>query len=179
MEELEEKAVDCHLLAMLMTPHHTVTMLHMILVHMAQCCRFEGAQEAVQIIARGPERIQSQFTVSYSMVLNLLSTRTVPEIQGFLARSFMRYQATAGAEAAAKRMEGLQARVDELDAQASKVLGQLQETEDMPSLQAAQVPYSTTSCACLLHFVALVDVSNALHVQPPNFEGPRSVEDLP
>jgi hypothetical protein len=73
------------------------------------------------------------------MVLNLLSTRSVPEIQDFLARSFMRYQAIEGAQVAAGRIEGLQLRVDEFDARAQSIMEQLQEAEDMPTLQAAQV----------------------------------------
>ena len=52
----------------------------------------------MKTIAAGPERIESQFAISYSMVLNLLSTRTLPACQDFLSRSFLRHQATKGAD---------------------------------------------------------------------------------
>jgi hypothetical protein len=48
------------------------------------CCRFEGAEAAHSIIAAGPEPLQSQFTTSYSLVLNLLSVYSLEEARDFL-----------------------------------------------------------------------------------------------
>lgn len=113
----------------------------LLTVWVLAACRFEGAREAGQIIARGPERIMSQFLVSYSMVLNLLSTRTLPECQAFLERSFMRYQATQGAERATARIEQSEATIASLEAQA----GELAQVEarsgslSAPTVQAAEV----------------------------------------
>jgi hypothetical protein len=50
-------------------------------------CRFEGAEAGHSIIAAGPEPLQSQFTTSYSLVLNLLSVYSLEE-----ARDFLRYE---------------------------------------------------------------------------------------
>lgn len=71
-------------------------------------CRFEGARAAYSIIARGPEQIMSQFSVSYGMVLNLLSTRSLQACEHFLARSFLRFQTAGNVEetvAEAQRLE--------------------------------------------------------------------------
>lgn len=50
------------------------------------CCvfRFEGAEAAHSIISGGPEPLQSQFTTSYSLVLNLLSVYSLEEAREFL-----------------------------------------------------------------------------------------------
>lgn len=42
--------------------------------------RFEGADEAWQIIRNGPEPLTSQFSVSYGLVLNLLSVNTLEQV---------------------------------------------------------------------------------------------------
>ncbi len=46
--------------------------------------RFEGAEAGHSIIAAGPEPLQSQFTTSYSLVLNLLSVYSLEEAREFL-----------------------------------------------------------------------------------------------
>lgn len=46
--------------------------------------RFEGAEAAHSIIAAGPEPLQSQFTTSYSLVLNLLSVYSLDQAREFL-----------------------------------------------------------------------------------------------
>jgi superfamily II RNA helicase len=46
--------------------------------------RFEGAEAGHSIIAGGPEPLQSQFTTSYSLVLNLLSAYSLDEARDFL-----------------------------------------------------------------------------------------------
>jgi superfamily II RNA helicase len=47
-------------------------------------CRFEGAEAAHSIISGGPEPLKSQFTTSYSLVLNLLSVYSLDEAREFL-----------------------------------------------------------------------------------------------
>lgn len=47
-------------------------------------CRFEGAEAAHSIISAGPEPLKSQFTTSYSLVLNLLSVYSLDEAREFL-----------------------------------------------------------------------------------------------
>ena len=56
--------------------------------------RFEEAEVAWEIIRKGPERLQSQFAAGYSMVLNLLYTRTLEEARAFIDRSFSSYMGT-------------------------------------------------------------------------------------
>jgi superfamily II RNA helicase len=46
--------------------------------------RFEGAEAAHSIISAGPEPLQSQFTTSYSLVLNLLSVYSLDQAREFL-----------------------------------------------------------------------------------------------
>lgn len=53
--------------------------------------RFEEAGDVVGIITRGPEPLASQFSTSYGMVTNLLSTRTMEEARAFVSRSFNNY----------------------------------------------------------------------------------------
>lgn len=53
--------------------------------------RFEGPKEAFGIIRGGPEPLTSQFTTGYSMVLNLLATRSLQEAKAFVQRSFSHY----------------------------------------------------------------------------------------
>eukprot|EP00879_Flechtneria_rotunda_P015990 GHRR01016723.1.p1 GENE.GHRR01016723.1~~GHRR01016723.1.p1 ORF type:complete len:1310 (+),score=476.87 GHRR01016723.1:197-4126(+) len=53
--------------------------------------RFEGADAAHTIITTGPEPLQSQFTTSYSLVLNLLSAYSLDEAREFLSKSFGTY----------------------------------------------------------------------------------------
>ncbi len=53
--------------------------------------RYEEPGDAVGIISRGPEPLASQFTTGYSMVLNVLSTRTLSEARSFISRSFNNY----------------------------------------------------------------------------------------
>ena len=53
--------------------------------------KFEDAEDAQGIIARGPEALQSQFSSGFSMVLNLLHTRSMEAARAFLQRSFDNY----------------------------------------------------------------------------------------
>lgn len=53
--------------------------------------RFEGPKEAFGIIRGGPEPLTSHFTTGYSMVLNLLATRSLDEAKAFVQRSFSHY----------------------------------------------------------------------------------------
>ncbi|KAG2444652.1 hypothetical protein HXX76_001396 [Chlamydomonas incerta] len=58
--------------------------------------KFEGADEAWQIIHAGPEPLVSQFSVSYGLVLNLLSVNTLEQAREFVSRSFGNFLATEG-----------------------------------------------------------------------------------
>ena len=59
-------------------------------------CRFEGAEEAFNIIKAGPEPLLSQFSASYGLVLNLLSVYTLEEARAFVQRSFGNFLQTEG-----------------------------------------------------------------------------------
>ncbi|GLI69984.1 hypothetical protein VaNZ11_014636 [Volvox africanus] len=58
--------------------------------------RFDGAEEAWQIIRAGPEPLISQFSISYGLVLNLLSVNTLDQARDFVSRSFGNYLSTEG-----------------------------------------------------------------------------------
>lgn len=70
--------------------------------------RFEGADEAFEIISSGPEALASQFTAGYGMVLNVLATRTLDEARAFLERSFGSYLSGKGLAARMREVEGLE-----------------------------------------------------------------------
>lgn len=53
--------------------------------------RYEEPDVAWAIISRGPEPLRSQFSTGYSMVLNLVATRTLQEARAFIERSFNNY----------------------------------------------------------------------------------------
>jgi len=80
--------------------------------------RFEGAQEAFETIAAGPEPILSQFSAGYGMVLNVLASKSLGEARAFLGRSFGAFQAGQGLEA--KRRE-----IAEIEAEAQDTLARL------------------------------------------------------
>ena len=86
-------------------------------VHEPHACRFEGARAAFSIIARGPEQIKSQFCVSYGMVLNLLSTRSLADCAVFLDRSFLRFQALGSVGGTIREAEALERQAEALMAQ--------------------------------------------------------------
>lgn len=54
---------------------------------------FEGAKEAAYLATASPEPLQSCFTPSYGMVLNLLQKHTLEECKDLLERSFAEYLA--------------------------------------------------------------------------------------
>mmetsp|Transcript_7524 Transcript_7524/g.11985 ORF Transcript_7524/g.11985 Transcript_7524/m.11985 type:complete len:504 (-) Transcript_7524:107-1618(-) len=54
---------------------------------------FEGAADVFSLLARGADPLQSQFTPTYGMVLNLLQKKTLPEAQELVRRSFSQYLA--------------------------------------------------------------------------------------
>jgi superfamily II RNA helicase len=83
--------------------------------------RLADAPEAVEIIRKGPEKIDSQFAVSYSMVLNLLSTRTLPSCRSFFERSFARFQAVSGVQGMLDMADELERDAAELDAEAVRL----------------------------------------------------------
>lgn len=77
-------------------------------------CRFEGAEEAQQIIARGPEPLTSQFSTSYGLVLNLLSVYSLEEAREFLSRSFGHYLSGEGNNRRLAEIQELEQKADEL-----------------------------------------------------------------
>src|SRR5438034_8438926 len=68
------------------------------------------------VLVRGltgrPEPIDSQFVISYPMVLNLLKAHPVDHIQSILAKSFAQYQLNAQAERLELRNEKLHAKLE-------------------------------------------------------------------
>ena len=68
----------------------------------------------MRIIKKGPEKLESQFSVNYSMILNLLSTRTLQECRTFFERSFARFQATSGSDRTLDTAEKLEQEAAEL-----------------------------------------------------------------
>jgi len=65
----------------------------------------------LEVITRGlsghPEDIDSQFVVSYPMVLNLLKAHPLDQIQAILAKSFAQYQLNQRAEGLEKKLDVL------------------------------------------------------------------------
>jgi len=70
----------------------------------------------LSVLTRGltgrPEPVDSQFIISYPMVLNLLKAHPVDHIQSILAKSFAQYQMNAQADTLAFRLDKLQATLD-------------------------------------------------------------------
>jgi superfamily II RNA helicase len=68
------------------------------------------------VLVRGltgrPEPIDSQFVISYPMILNLLKAHPVDHIQSILAKSFAQYQLNAQAERLELRNEKLHAKLE-------------------------------------------------------------------
>lgn len=59
-----------------------------------------------------PEAIDSQFTISYPMVLNLLKAHPHEQIQGILAKSFAQFQLNQRAELLEQKLDVLQAQME-------------------------------------------------------------------
>jgi superfamily II RNA helicase len=70
----------------------------------------------LEVITRGltgqPEPIDSQFTITYSMVLNLLKAYSLEQIQAILARSFAQFQLNRRAEGLERKLEALQVQME-------------------------------------------------------------------
>ncbi|KAK9820466.1 hypothetical protein WJX72_010660 [[Myrmecia] bisecta] len=98
--------------------------------------RFEGADAAVAIIRKGSERLQSQFTAGYSMVLNLLYSRTLAEAKTFIERSFSNY---LGGEGHQRRL----AEIADLEKRAADMLA----TAEALSRSSGDAPTEATFAA--------------------------------
>ncbi|CAG9467871.1 unnamed protein product [Pedinophyceae sp. YPF-701] len=72
--------------------------------------RFEGAEDAADIIIRGPEPLQSRFAAGYGMVLNVLATRTLEEAKAFVERSFGAYMGGDAIRERLAEIEGMEER---------------------------------------------------------------------
>jgi superfamily II RNA helicase len=59
-----------------------------------------------------PEAIDSQFTISYPMVLNLLKAHAHEQIQGILAKSFAQFQLNQRAELLERKLDALQRQME-------------------------------------------------------------------
>ncbi|PRW05688.1 DEAD DEAH box helicase, partial [Chlorella sorokiniana] len=70
--------------------------------------KWEDGDVAWDIVRRGPEPLRSQFTTGYSMVLNLLYTRTLEEARAFLDRSFAAYLGGQGVQRRLLEIERLE-----------------------------------------------------------------------
>lgn len=84
----------------------------------------------------------SQFSISYGMVLNLLSTRTLQDCEQFLARSFLRFQ-TAG------NVEETVAEAQRLESEAERLLRQLEGGGDEELLKSFEAANVRTSVAVI------------------------------
>lgn len=114
--------------------------------------RYEGAPEAVGIVAKGPENIISQFAVSYSMVLNLLSTRDLASCRTFFERSFAAFQAQSSLDKSLAAADKLLAEANVLDVEVSRLRreadafgsSRLDADADLAALKVR----ATTPCLC-------------------------------
>lgn len=86
--------------------------------------RFEQPQVAAKIISGGPESLQSQFSTGYSMALNLLHTRTLPEARDFLDRSFGNYLGGEGNQRKVMEAENMESKAAQLEAQLASTLSE-------------------------------------------------------
>ena len=70
----------------------------------------------VNVLAKGltgfPEPIESQFVISYPMVLNLLKAHPLDHIEGILAKSFAQFQLNQRAEVHQKNLDSLQEQLE-------------------------------------------------------------------
>ncbi|KAI3428051.1 hypothetical protein D9Q98_006436 [Chlorella vulgaris] len=118
--------------------------------------KWEDPDAAWDIIRKGPEPLRSQFSTGYSMVLNLLYTRSLAEARAFLDRSFSRYLGSIGSqrrlEEAAKleeraggimeevaRRAGVSADAEALWTTYQKLQGRLKEEKRAAKLLRAQL----------------------------------------
>ncbi|GFR39875.1 hypothetical protein Agub_g377 [Astrephomene gubernaculifera] len=110
--------------------------------------KFEGAEEAWQIIRAGPEPLSSRFSVSYGLVLNLLSVNSLEQAHEFVSRSFGNYLATEGQarrEAEAEELEAearalVEAFKNSATARAKELNAKVKEVKDeLRRLRAAQL----------------------------------------
>ena len=85
----------------------------------------------------------SQFSISYGMVLNLLSTRNLQDCEHFLARSFLRFQ-TAG------NVEETIAQAQRLDSEAESMLREMEggDGDLFKKYEAASVCFLYLLIAC-------------------------------
>ena len=114
----------------------------------------------MDIIAKGPESIDSQFNVSYGMVLNLLSTRRLDDCRTFLDRSFLRYQGTAGHVAALQEAQRLECAANELLA----TIGAAESSDIIKQFETSKVCLkpSYAQISCLVCCSMPVSFSNLL-----------------
>jgi len=74
-----------------------------------------GPAGAVSLLARGPERLASQFRPGYSMVLNLVATRSLGDARAFVERSFGAYLGGEGARRRAAQVAAAERAADHLE----------------------------------------------------------------
>ena len=74
-----------------------------------------GPPGAAALLARGPERLASQFRPGYSMVLNLVATRSLADARAFVERSFGAYLGGEGARRRAAQVDAAERVADHLE----------------------------------------------------------------
>ncbi|KAG2495596.1 hypothetical protein HYH03_006196 [Edaphochlamys debaryana] len=121
--------------------------------------KFEGAEEAWDIIRAGPEPLASRFAVSYGLVLNLLSVNTLEQCRQFVSRSFGSFLATEGNARRLKEAEAAEAEARMLvagfkasaDEQAKEINARVKEAKDeLRRLKEAQLGAQCESALRLL-----------------------------
>ncbi len=78
---------------------------------------FEGAKEAAYLATSEANRLVSQFTPSYGMVLNLLQTHSIEDAKNLVERSFGQYLATLYLKPEQAKINKLKTDVGHLEAQ--------------------------------------------------------------
>jgi len=91
---------------------------------------FEGSKEAAYLATAGADRLVSQFTPSYGMVLNLLQTHTVEEARELVERSFGQYMATLDLRPQYQALAEIQAQLAQIQTQMAAV-----DMEDLASYE--------------------------------------------
>ncbi len=82
---------------------------------------FEGAKEAAYLATSQPDKLVSQFTPSYGMVLNLLQTHSLSEAQELVERSFGQYLATLDLKPQEQAITDLSAELEILEAELAPI----------------------------------------------------------
>lgn len=64
---------------------------------------YDGEEAVQQLLAKGPEALESQFVPGYRMALSLLRLRSLPQAADFVQRSFSNFLGTCSPQVLASR----------------------------------------------------------------------------